>query len=141
MKIRMYVDGASRGNPGPAGAGVLILGENGEILEEYKKYLGTATNNVAEYQALISGLDLAIKYQPCSLDVFLDSELLCNQMSGTYKVRNEVLIGHFRTAQQLLGGFEKVSFTHIPREQNKNADKLANQAVNIGSTLEKDICR
>lgn len=129
MNLHLYTDGAARGNPGPAGVGIVIYDENGEILAQDCKYLGTATNNIAEYQGLLAGLQLAQKYQPCSVKVFMDSELIVRQMTGLYKVKNEGLIGFFRAAREIVGSFEKVDFTHIPREKNKLADSLANQAI------------
>ena len=88
----MYVDGGSRGNPGHSAVGVVLISETGETLAEFKKYIGLATNNIAEYQALLEGLKLAKKYTPCSLAVYTDSELMCNQMTGSYKVKNEGLL-------------------------------------------------
>ncbi|MFH1369321.1 MAG: ribonuclease HI family protein [Elusimicrobiota bacterium] len=135
-QIDIYIDGGARGNPGPAGTGVVILDDKGQKIDEFKEYIGHATNNTAEYRALISGLQLAKKYIPCSINVFTDSELIYRQMTGSYKVKNENLKEYFITAHQMLSSFEKVDFKHVPREQNKLADKLVNQAINIGSTLE-----
>jgi ribonuclease HI len=129
MKLQIYTDGAARGNPGPAGIGVVICDDRGQVIEEFCKYLGTATNNIAEYNALVAALELAQKRIPCSIDFFLDSELVVQQMRGVYKVKNENLAAYVRSARQLLGRFEQVSFTHIPRERNKQADSLANKAI------------
>jgi len=82
MKINIYTDGASRGNPGPGGIGVLLCDEDNNVLEESKEFIGEATNNIAEYKALLRGLELAKKYVPCSLEMHLDSELVCKQMLG-----------------------------------------------------------
>jgi ribonuclease HI len=131
MKLTIFTDGAARGNPGPAGIGLVIYNEKGEILEEHFKYLGTATNNIAEYEALVAALKLAGKYAPCCVLVNSDSELMVRQMIGKYKVKNEILLGYFKAAQALMADFEKVHFVHVPREQNKHADKLANQAINL----------
>lgn len=133
MTIDLYIDGGARGNPGPAGIGGVILNEKGEKIDEFKEYIGEATNNAAEYKALISGLKLAKKYAPCSVNVFTDSELVYFQMTGSYKVKHEAIKIYFAEAQSLLGSFNSVNFKHVPREQNKLADKLVNQAINIGS--------
>ena len=129
MNIYLYTDGASRGNPGEAGIGVVILGENGSALDTYFEYIGTATNNVAEYKALVAGLKLTEKYIPCSVQVFMDSELIVNQMKGSYKVKAENLIEwHFKASQSAIK-FDKINFEHIPRKKNITADKLANYAI------------
>lgn len=129
MKIKLFTDGAARGNPGPAAIGIVIYGENDEVLEQQCRYLGTATNNVAEYEALCAGLELAKKYLPCGIHVHMDSELVVKQMLGSYRVKNEHLLGYFQKANRLKSPFETVSFTHVPREMNKLADRLANQAL------------
>jgi ribonuclease HI len=131
MKLRIFTDGAARGNPGPAGIGIVIYNEKGEILEQHYQYVGTATNNIAEYEALVAALKLAGKYVPCSVQIHSDSELMVRQMMGRYKVKNEVLLVYFKTAQALSSDFVNVHFVHVPREQNKLADKLANQAINL----------
>jgi ribonuclease HI len=130
MNLKIYADGASRGNPGPAGIGLVILDESGQVIEEYSRYLGETTNNVAEYQALINALTIAKKYVPCSIDIYMDSELVVKQMQGLYRVKNQILMEHFRNVQMLTPAFDKIIFTHIPREQNKLADNLANIAIN-----------
>ncbi|MBN1622608.1 MAG: ribonuclease HI family protein [Endomicrobiales bacterium] len=135
MNIKIYTDGGARGNPGPAGIGVVVFNNNDEVLEEYKEYIGIATNNIAEYKALLHALELARKYAPCSLQIYLDSELIYNQMLGSYKVKNEKLLEYFVAAQKMLNDFEKVDFVHVKRDKNKLADKLVNQAINIGSAL------
>lgn len=132
MKLTVYIDGAARGNPGPAGVGVLILDENGKTMEEHARYLGETTNNCAEYEALVDGLKLASKYVPCSITIYTDSELLFHQMSGSYRVKNERIAVYFREAQNILPKFENFEIFHINREKNKQADRLANKAVNLG---------
>jgi ribonuclease HI len=129
MRLQIYTDGAARGNPGPAGIGIVIMNDAGEVLEQHCKFLGTATNNIAEYEALVNALTLARKYVPCSIQVYSDSELMVRQMMGKYKVKNEVLLRYFGTAQAMLKNFESVVFQHIPRERNKLADQLANQGI------------
>jgi ribonuclease HI len=129
MKIRIFTDGAARGNPGPAGIGVVLYGGDGSILEKNCRYLGVATNNVAEYHGLITGLTLAQKHMPCTVEMFLDSELVVRQMKGEYKVKNENLAALHRQAAALAAQFDHVRFTHIPREENSVADGLANVAI------------
>lgn len=129
MNLRIFTDGAARGNPGPAGIGVVIYDGADKVLEDFKKYLGETTNNVAEYQGLISGLECARKYRPCSIRVHMDSELVVRQMKGEYRVKNGALVELFRTVRGMLVDFESYDFVHIPREQNKLADRLANQAI------------
>lgn len=131
MKIYLYTDGASRGNPGPAGAGVIIYDESGNKIEQHYEYLGNVTNNTAEYLALIIGLKLARKYVPCSLEIFSDSELLIKQLYGEYRVKNENLKKLFNEVQILIKEFSSVVYTCIPREKNKLADSLANKAINL----------
>lgn len=135
MKIKLYTDGAARGNPGPAGIGVVIYNENNEVIDQHCRFLGTATNNVAEYEALVAGLELAKKYLPCSVQVHMDSELVVRQMLGRYRVKNEQLIVYFNSATKLKSHFEAISFTHIPREKNKLADQLANQALDNAAAV------
>lgn len=137
MNLRIYTDGGARGNPGPAGVGVIIYDENNKIVEEYKQYLGIATNNVAEYKALVCAMELAKKYLPCTLEIHLDSELVCQQMLGNYKVKNENLIKHFQDAQRLVSEFEEVRFVYIPRDKNKQADRLVNQVINLNAHTDK----
>ena len=131
MNITVYTDGASRGNPGPAGIGVALYDEEGTLLDEYREYLGHTTNNVAEYRALVAGLRCAGKYAPCRVRVHLDSELLYFQMTGAYRVKSPHLLGLHRAARALAGHFERADFVSIPREQNKVADRLANEAIDL----------
>jgi ribonuclease HI len=128
MKLTVFSDGASRGNPGEAGCGFVILNENGDALFEGALYLGTATNNVAEYTAVLEAAKKALCYEPDSISFFLDSELIVKQMSGEYKVKNENLKEIRNRLIETLNGLS-VSFSHVPREQNKVADKLANLAI------------
>jgi ribonuclease HI len=106
-----------------------VCGEDGAVVDESFRYLGTATNNVAEYEALISGLELCRKYQPCRLHVHMDSELVVRQLLGKYRVKNETLAGLHQKASELLKLFGNPSLMHIPREKNARADKLANKAI------------
>jgi len=130
--IHIFSDGGARGNPGPAGAGaVLIDPKTGQPIAEVNKYLGHTTNNQAEYQALILALEEVKKYSPKSLVCYLDSELIVRQLGGIYKVKNPAIKKRFLEAQELLGNMS-VRFVHIPREQNSRADKLANLAMDRG---------
>jgi len=133
MKVIIQTDGGARGNPGPAGIGVVVLDESGKVLEEHAKYLGKTTNNQAEYQAAILGLQRAVALGADSAEVVADSELLVKQAKGEYKVKNPELARRFlelKNQETLLGG--RVSYRHVRREQNKHADRLSNQAMDEG---------
>ena len=129
MEIEIYTDGASRGNPGHAGTGIVILDKNGKVLDQFGEYIGKATNNVAEYKGLISALKKAKKYLPCSVSLMLDSELVVRQIKGEYRTKDETLKAYLEFASQLLSEFDRYEVKHIPREKNKAADRLANQAI------------
>jgi ribonuclease HI len=133
---RLRTDGGARGNPGPAGIGVVLEGPDGEVVAELAKGIGHATNNVAEYRALLEGLSLAAEHGARRLDVFSDSLLMVEQMKGRYKVRNPGLQPLFERARQLVRGFDKVTFTAVRRERNKAADALANQAMDAQEAAE-----
>lgn len=124
----LYIDGAAKGNPGPAGIGVIIC-RDGEILKNIAQYIGRATNNVAEYTALICGLQEAMALKVQKVVVNTDSELLCRQIKKEYKVKAPHIIGLYKRAVELISGFKEVTVRHIPREENRGADKLANIAV------------
>jgi len=126
-KATIYTDGGARGNPGPAGIGV-VLKYDDKILT-FKKYIGKATNNQAEYQAVILGLEKAKELEAQEVDVFLDSELVQQQLSQKYKVKNADLGALFVKVWNLAMSFNKVKYIHIYREDNKLADKLVNQAI------------
>lgn len=127
--FRLYTDGAARGNPGPAGAGALLCDSGGRVIAELCEYLGEATNNVAEYRALLLGLKKAAELGGGEIEVLADSELMVRQLSGRYRVKNEGLKPLFQQAVRLLKEFEKYSIRHIDREQNYEADRLANRAI------------
>ncbi|MEM1659413.1 MAG: ribonuclease HI family protein [Candidatus Jordarchaeales archaeon] len=131
--VKVFVDGASRGNPGPAGIGFVIIDSGGRILERRGRYVGVATNNQAEYLALIEALEACIKAGASRVEVFSDSELLVKQMKGEYRVRNPHLIALHRKARELEKLFNDVTYHHIPREANLQADKLANEAIDRGA--------
>src|SRR6266545_7671696 len=124
----MHIDGASRGNPGKAAYAVVLARPGLPIIEEADT-IGTASNNVAEYTALIEGLSLAAELGVKKLHVYSDSELMVKQMNGEYKVKNEDLRGLYEEACQLRKQFEKVTITHVRREQNKRADAIGNDAL------------
>ena len=128
--LKLYVDGASRGNPGEAGAGYYLMDQGGSEILRGKRFLGHMTNNAAEYQALILGLREALKIGGASIEIYTDSELVANQMKGTYTVRNKRLMRLHREATGLLEKFQKSEVIPIRREDNKEADRLANEAIN-----------
>src|SRR2546427_13236244 len=127
MKAKLHTDGGARGNPGPAGIGVVLTDERGEVIGELAQPIGRATNNVAEYKALIAGLELALEKGVTDLDVKVDSELVASQMKGEWKIKKDVLRSLAVRAQTLMRRFERVSISHVRREYNADADKLANQ--------------
>lgn len=123
------IDGGARGNPGPAGYGVVIKDAANYVLAEISKFLGHGTNNFAEYSALLAALDYALKRGHKSLHVFSDSELLVKQMNGEYKVRSPELKPLYEQARAASHELETFSIQHVRREQNREADKLANKAM------------
>ncbi len=126
-----YTDGASRGNPGPAGIGVLIYNDKDEKLFQECEFIGKTTNNEAEYRALLLALDRAYEFTPESVECFLDSELLVRQMNGQYAVKSEKMARFHQEAKRRAGRFGSIRFVHVPREHPKLrlADKLANKAI------------
>jgi len=127
--LTAYIDGGSRGNPGPAGYGVRVEDEHGRPVAELSRALGVATNNVAEYRALVAALTWAASRGCRSLRIRSDSELLVRQMRGEYRVRNAGLQPLFMEARRLVDRLGRVRFEHIPRELNTEADGLANRAM------------
>ena len=127
-KATLYTDGASRGNPGPAGAGaVLVLGEGRSV--RLGRFLGVQTNNVAEYEGVILGLEKALELGVRELDIRADSMLAMMQLKGEWKLKNEGLRPLFAKARELVAKFDRVTFQHIPREQNGAADEMSNRAI------------
>ena len=124
--ITAYFDGGARGNPGPAGFGVSIVDEQGQVLAEIAEGIGIATNNVAEYRGLLAALHWAVDHGVRELHVRGDSLLLVQQMRGVYKVKHEGLIPLHREARNLCARIGTVTFEHVRREQNKDADRLSN---------------
>ncbi len=127
--VDIYVDGASRGNPGEAGAGAAIKAKDGSVLKRLKKYLGTVTNNVAEYSALVMALEAARSLGLKEVRLFADSELVVKQIKGEYRVKSVDLKPLYMEAIALISGFNRFEIRHIPRELNADADKLANEAI------------
>ena len=128
MSIEIYTDGAARGNPGPAGIGVILRNDE-KILLEVSDYIGETTNNIAEYTALIRGLEEAIDMDEKSVRVFCDSELIVKQINGEYRVKNEGLAPLYNNVKALIHKFKKIEIFYISRENNKEADKLANRGI------------
>lgn len=128
----LFSDGGSRGNPGMSGAGFVIYDAAKKEVFSGKKFLGRQTNNYAEYQGVILGLQLAIEQGFSDLEVRLDSKLIVEQMSGNWKVKNANIKPLFEQAKAREEKFRSVNFKHIPREKNKRADELANQAMDAG---------
>jgi probable phosphoglycerate mutase len=131
--LRLYTDGGARGNPGPAGLGMVIEDDQGMRLWGGQRYVGTATNNQAEYLALIDGLRKVAEWHPDRLEVFMDSKLVVEQVSGRWKVRNGELQPLHQQAQALLRSFPRASVSYVPRERNRGADALANRAMDAGT--------
>jgi len=128
-EIKIYIDGASRGNPGESGAGIVIKDRQGKIFKRLRQYLGRATNNQAEYRALLLALK-ASRELGQNIRIFSDSELLVKQLKGSYRVKSKGLKPYFDEVRNLLKGFSSWEIAHIPREQNREADALANEAIN-----------
>lgn len=133
--VTVFTDGGSRGNPGPAGIGVVISRDD-ELVEEHGAFLGEKTNNQAEYAALMSGLERAAKYTDDEVTVTMDSELVVRQMLGQYKVKSPELQKLHHQAKALEKHFKQVTYTHTLREGNKRADALANLAMDRRETVD-----
>jgi ribonuclease HI len=129
VKATLWTDGGARGNPGPAAFGYVLEAENGTVLAAHGEAIGTATNNVAEYRALIAGLEKAAEVGVNELEVVSDSELLVKQMRGEYKVKSETLRGLFERASDLANRLGPVRYTAVRREHNELADRLVNEAL------------
>jgi ribonuclease HI len=131
LKLTIYTDGASRGNPGPASYGFTISDENKKLLVEEGEYIGETTNNVAEYTAVLKSFQKVVEKFGSNVQISLlaDSKLVAEQLSGRYKIKSPHLIPIVESIKVIAAGFDKVTYTHIPREQNTLADKLANKAL------------
>jgi ribonuclease HI len=129
-KLTIYTDGGCKNNPGPAAIGVIIQDGAGTTLETISRHIGMGTNNKAEYQALIAGLERALELKAQEVEIRSDSLLMVEQMNGRYRVKNAELAPLFQKAQELSRRLKKFSIIHIPREQNHHADRMAFKALN-----------
>ncbi|MEA2509546.1 MAG: ribonuclease [Actinomycetota bacterium] len=135
MKGVLHTDGGARGNPGPAGIGVVLQSRDGQPPLEVARSIGEATNNVAEYHALIAGLELARDNHISEIEVYVDSELVASQVQGKWKIKNDRLRALAGRAQSLMAQFESASITPVRRHLNERADELANQAMDEAAAL------
>jgi len=133
VAIVAYIDGGARGNPGPAGYGVRVEDEQGTLIEEFNGFLGTSTNNVAEYNGLLAALRYARQHGHRRVHIKSDSELLVKQMRGEYRVKNAGLQPLYQEARTIASDLERIVYEHVRREQNKDADRLANLAMDEGT--------
>jgi ribonuclease HI len=129
VRARLSTDGGARGNPGPAAFGYVLETEDGTVLAAHGERIGVATNNVAEYRALVAGLEKALELAVDEVDVVSDSQLLVRQMTGQYKVKNEALRKLSLEASSLARRLRRVSYRSVPREHNELADRLVNEAL------------
>ncbi len=134
-KVTIFADGGSRGNPGPAAVGAVLFDSKGNKIREVSKSIGVGTNNVAEYLGAIFGLQEALILKAKTVTLNLDSQLVARQLKGEYKVKDQTLKKFCQIALNLFKGFDKVDIKEIPREENKEADSLVNQALNIESLI------
>lgn len=128
-EVKLFTDGGSRGNPGPSATGFVIKDMDDNVVTSAGKYLGITTNNQAEYQAVLQGLTEALKYRARDVHVFMDSLLVVNQMTGVYKIKNRDLWPIHQAIKDAILHFNKVTFTHVPREMNKQADAEVNRIL------------
>lgn len=137
MNVTLHIDGGSRGNPGPAAAGIVITDpDTKQPLHEAAYFLGTATNNVAEYTGLLRGLEAALRLGAKNIEIRSDSELMVRQIHGQYKVKSADLKPLYQDAVALLGRFEGWGLIHVRREKNKRADELVNKALDARADVE-----
>lgn len=128
MSYQIYSDGASRGNPGPSGIGAVIL-KDGKVVHEIAEYIGETTNNVAEYEALLHALDYCVKKKLSPVEILADSQLMIRQLTGHYKVKHPNIIPLYGKAKEYLAYLDVRGFKHVPREENKHADRLSNKGI------------
>jgi ribonuclease HI len=132
MVFTIFTDGGSRGNPGPSGAGGVIIDTSGETIAEISEFLGHQTNNYAEYMALLLTIKQSLTLNIKDVNVFMDSKLIVEQINGNYKVKNESLKIIYLQIKELLNHFNNITFTHVYRSNNKHADMLVNKAIDKG---------
>jgi ribonuclease HI len=132
VKVVVHVDGGARGNPGPAGIGVVVSSDDGQVLRELGERIGPATNNVAEYRALLRGIEVARELGASEVEFVNDSELIAKQLTGQYRVKHPAMRPLFAEATAALQGFDSWSIRSVPRAQNADADALVNQALDAG---------
>lgn len=128
-RLRVYSDGAARGNPGPSGAGAVLVEPSGQVVDRLGKFLGVQTNNYAEYMGLLLGLKRARELGVREVEVFADSELMIRQLGGRYQVKSPSLRPLYEEALRLLNDFMRVKLVHVPREMNTAADEMSNRAI------------
>lgn len=133
--IRIHIDGAARGNPGPAGVGVVFVGPDGKVMERIHRGIGQATNNVAEYRALLLALERAQALGYTDIEVYSDSELLVRQLQGRYQVKNPALKELYAMARDRIARYRRFAIQHVPREENAEADALANRGIDEAHRL------
>ena len=133
--LQIFTDGGSRGNPGPAGIGAVLLDEKGKKVAEVSRYIGDSTNNVAEYLAVIYGLQEAVFLKAGEIVLNVDSQLVARQLKGEYRVKDQNIRRFFDIALNLFRGFDKVEIREISREENTDADALANKAINLKALI------
>jgi len=138
MRATLHTDGGARGNPGPAGIGVVLTAEDGEVIGEVAQGIGETTNNVAEYTALIAGLELALAKGVTVVEICVDSELVVSQLLGKWKIKKDTLRPLAVKARSLMNRFDSFTISHVRRELNADADKLANQGMDA-ATLDEQL--
>lgn len=129
MKLSVYTDGGARGNPGPAAIGIVVKDDKGKVVKEIGKYIGKTTNNEAEYRALINGLDSILEKDVDTVSCFLDSQLVVKQLNGEFKVKNANIKRFWNEVKRLERNFKKISYNHIERSKNSEADALVNEVL------------
>jgi ribonuclease HI len=138
VKATLFADGGSRGNPGPAASGAVLFADDGSVMAEIGEYLGVATNNVAEWSALVSGLKRARELGVEDLAIRMDSELVVRQVTGVYRVKHADLIPLHTKAKVLLRTFKSVDIRHVPRKENAAADAVVNQCLDAAAARARD---
>ena len=130
-KLIIYTDGACKGNPGPGGIGVIFFDQDHNLVDKFSKYIGDTTNNIAEYKALIYGLEIASKKNCSQVQVFSDSQLMVRQINGEYKVKDKILQSLIMEVGKFIKNFKEFNISHLPRQKNKLANDLAQKACSF----------